>query len=253
MTLTGPQRLACSEVDVHFDGLQAIGGVDLHLGRGEILGLIGPNGAGKTTLVNVITGFQKPTRGSVTLDGRRLTGRGPARVARAGVARTFQAVRLFPRLTCRENVEVGAVSTGLSLRRARRVAEELLERFGMAEHADREAASLPYGLERRLGILRALAGRPAFMLLDEPAAGLNESESRELVLLLERIRDDHELGLLVIEHDMSLIMRLCSRLHVLNGGTTLAVGTPQEIRRHPAVLEAYLGHGFAGQDDARDR
>ena len=250
---TRPQRLSCEGIDVPFDGLRAIGGVDLHLDRDEILGLIGPNGAGKTTLVNVMTGFQRPTRGAVTLDGVALTGRGPARAARAGVARTFQAVRLFPRLTCRENVELGAVGRGASRRRAHRVATELLDRFGMLDHADQEAASLPYGLERRLGILRALAGSPAFMLLDEPAAGLNESESRELVELLEAIRREHGLGLLVIEHDMSLIMRVCSRLHVLAGGETLAVGSPAEIRRDPAVLEAYLGHGFGEDGDARDR
>jgi branched-chain amino acid transport system ATP-binding protein len=218
-----------------------VDGVDLTLRKSEILGLIGPNGAGKTTLVNALSGFQRPSSGSVALDGRDVTGWSPNRLARQGLARTFQSVRLFHGLTVAENVELGGVGVGTTRRAARRHATELLERLGLADKADMLAAGLPHGLERRLGIVRSLATRPAFLLLDEPAAGLNEQESDELVQTLTTIRDDFLCGLVVIEHDMRLIMRLCERIQVLDHGKTIAVGAPAEVRADPAVLTAYLG------------
>ncbi len=233
--------LELHDAHVSFAGVKAIDGVDLRLDRGEILGLIGPNGAGKTTLVNVLSGFQPPSPGRMTLDGVDVTGWAPRRLAHAGLSRTFQAVRLFARLTVRENVEVGLVCAGASRRAARSAALELLERVGLAAQAPRAATDLSYGDERKLGIARALATAPRFVLLDEPAAGLDEAESEELLATLAAIRADLGCGLLVIEHDMALIMRLCDRVHVLDYGRTLAVGTPAEVRRDPAVLAAYLG------------
>jgi branched-chain amino acid transport system ATP-binding protein len=233
--------LELHDVNVSFAGIKAIDGVDLQLRQGEILGLIGPNGAGKTTLVNVLSGFQRPSPGRLVLAGRDATGWSPSRLALAGLSRTFQAVRLFGRLTVLENVEVGLVCAGSSRRRAHGAALSLLDRVGLKEMAARRAADLSYGDERRLGIARALATGPRFLLLDEPAAGLNETESEELLDTLGTIRRELGCGLLIIEHDMPLIMRLCDRVQVLDQGRTLAVGTPSEVRRDPAVLAAYLG------------
>src|SRR6185437_14622564 len=199
------------------------------------------NGAGKTTLVNALSGFQKPTAGRVRLNGADVTGWLPHRLARRGLTRTFQSVRLFPGLTVLENVELGGVGVGLRRPSARRAARELLARLGLADRADQLATGLPHGLERRLGIVRALAARPSFLLLDEPAAGLNENESDELVDVLTLIRDDFSCALVVIEHDMRLIMRLCERIQVLDYGKTISLGTPAEVRNDPAVLTAYLG------------
>jgi branched-chain amino acid transport system ATP-binding protein len=234
---------------VHFEGVKAVDGVDLRLSPGEILGLIGPNGAGKTTFVNAITGFQPLTAGAVSLDGMDVSGWGAHRLARLGLARTFQSVRLFSQLSVLENVEVGAVGSGLARPAARRLAAELLERFGLADRAHQLGAGLPHGQERRLGIVRALAGRPNYLLLDEPAAGLNEAEGDELVASLAGIRGDFGCALLVIEHDMRVIMRLCERLQVLDYGKTIATGTPEQVRADPAVLTAYLGRR-RGEADA---
>src|SRR5262249_34503632 len=209
---------------VHFEAVKAVDGVDLQLQPGETLGLIGPNGAGKTTFVNAITGFQPPTAGTVRVDGRNVTGWSPSTLARFGLARTFQSVRLFPYLSVLENIEVGAVGNGSSRTAAPAFALQLLERFGRRELAYHQGAGLPHGQERRLGVLRALATRPRYLLLDEPAAGLNEHESDELVASLAGIRDDFGCSLLVIEHDMRVIMRLCERLQVLDYGKTIAVG-----------------------------
>jgi ABC-type branched-subunit amino acid transport system ATPase component len=233
--------LRAEGISVHFDGVKALEDVELELVHGEILGLIGPNGAGKTTLVNVLTGYQQPTSGTVWVGGREVTGWPPDRYGTLGLARTFQAVRLFAGLSVWENVEVAAASAGVAPREARALVGELLERLQLAEGADLVAASLPHGAERRLGVARALATRPRFLLLDEPAAGLDETESDELVRTLAAVRDDFSVALLVIEHDMRVIMRLCERIQVLDYGKTIAIGAPAEVRRHPEVLKAYLG------------
>jgi branched-chain amino acid transport system ATP-binding protein len=234
-------RLEAHGVAVHFEGVKALDGVDLALGAGDILGLIGPNGAGKTTLVNVLSGFQRPMQGSVLLGGVDVTGLSPHRRARRGLARTFQGTRLFGDLSVRENVEVAALATGSSARAARVRADEVLAEMHLATCADVAAASLPYGDERRVAIARALASRPQFLLLDEPAAGLNEAETDELTTILLDIQHRLECGLLVIEHDMPFIMRLCHRIQVLDYGKTLAIGTPDEVKANEQVLEAYLG------------
>jgi branched-chain amino acid transport system ATP-binding protein len=246
----GGELLEAHGLKVHFGGVRAVDGVDLVLNKGEILGLIGPNGAGKTTLVNALSGFQKPTAGTVSLSGDDVTGWSSPRLARRGLTRTFQSVRLFPGLTVLENVELGGVGVGMRRSAARRWASELLARLRLDHLADRWADGLPHGLERRLGIVRALAAKPRFLLLDEPAAGLNEQESDELVASLTLIRDDFECALVVIEHDMRLIMRLCERIQVLDYGKTISIGTPAEVRRDPAVLTAYLGRRAV---DAPDR
>jgi branched-chain amino acid transport system ATP-binding protein len=235
------ELLEARGLKVHFGGVRAVDGVDLVLRRGEILGLIGPNGAGKTTLVNALSGFQRPTAGTVLLNGADVTGWKPARLARRGLTRTFQSVRLFPDLTVLENVELGGVGVGMRRAAARRSAKELLERLNLDDKANLYGTGLPHGLERRLGIVRALAAKPTFLLLDEPAAGLNEGESDELVDVLTLIRDDFSCALVVIEHDMRLIMRLCERIQVLDYGKTISLGTPAEVRNDPAVLTAYLG------------
>jgi len=234
-------RLEVRGLSVHFEGVKAVDLVDLDLDAGEILGLIGPNGAGKTTLVNALTGFQRPTSGTVHLDGVEITRWAPEQRARRGLVRTFQAVRLFSGLTVLENVAVVATATGLSGRQGRRLAYELLEQADLSAFAHLRARGIPAGFERRLGIVRALAARPTFLLLDEPAAGLNESESDDLVASLQAVRERTGCGLLVIEHDMRVIMKLCERIQVIDYGKTIAIGTPDEIQRNPDVITAYLG------------
>ena len=234
-------RLEATGIKVHFEGVRAVDGVDITLERTEILGLIGPNGAGKTTLVNALSGFQRPTAGKVTIGGADVTSWPPERLARRGLSRTFQNIRLFPFLSVYENVEAGALSTGMRRRAATRWTDELLDRFFLGDKRAYDARALPYGDERRLGIARALATKPRFLLLDEPAAGLNEVESGELARSLREIHGTFGCGLLVIEHDMAVIMSLCDRIQVLDYGKTIAIGTPVEIRKDPAVLAAYLG------------
>jgi branched-chain amino acid transport system ATP-binding protein len=229
---------------VFFEGVRAVDNVDLGLAQGEILGLIGPNGAGKTTFVNVITGFQRPTHGTVTLGGRDITRLPPDARVRLGIARTFQGGRLFRHMTTLENVQLGAVGRGEPLKRAAGVARELLDRLGVAHLANEPAHILPHGEERLVGIARALATQPRFLLLDEPAAGLNDTESGKLADTLRVIRDELQLGVLLIEHDVQLVLTLCDRVQVLDEGKTLAVGPPDQIRADERVITAYLGtHG----------
>ena len=235
--------LEARDIRVHIRGVKAVDGVDLTLRRGEILGLIGPNGAGKTTLVNVLSGFQRATSGAVELDGRDITAWAAAEIAGAGLVRTFQDIRLFPGLTAFENVEVAAVSAGASRRRARSLTRDLLARMRLGHRAEVAAGGLPHDEERRLAIARALATQPSFLLLDEPAAGLTDAESDELVRALGAVRDALGLGLLVIEHDMRVIMQLSERIQVLDHGKTIALDTPARVRSDPAVRAAYLGTG----------
>jgi branched-chain amino acid transport system ATP-binding protein len=240
-TYTEALTLRVEGVTKDFVGLRALDSISLRLQQGQILGLIGPNGSGKTTLVNVITGFLKPTRGQVLVGDVDVTAWPPHKIARLGLARTFQTIKLFARLTVLENVEVAAVSMGLPRTQARQRAVEVLAALGAARLADLPAGALPYGEERRVEIARALATDPSFVLLDEPAAGLTEAESDELLQMLASIPDKTGCGVLIIDHDMHLIMRLCDRLHVLNYGRTIGEGSPNEVQSNPAVLEAYLG------------
>jgi branched-chain amino acid transport system ATP-binding protein len=224
-----------------YDGVDALVDVHLELGRQEVVGLIGPNGAGKTTLVNVITGFDFPTAGSVELEGREITRWSPQRRGRAGLARTFQQGHAFKGLTVRENVEVAALGVGASGRDARVRANRLLDALGLAGRADERAVSLPHGDERKLGVARALATEPRFVLMDEPAAGLTESEVPDLAAVVRSVRDNHDAGVLLIDHNVTLMFDVCDRIQVLDEGRTLAEGTPEEIRRNIDVANAYLG------------
>jgi branched-chain amino acid transport system ATP-binding protein len=238
---TDTQRLEAKDIVVAFGGLTAIDSVSLTLGVGEILGLIGPNGAGKTTFVNVLTGFQRPNRGRVSLGGVDITGLSAHRFARAGVARTFQAVRLFRDLPVIENLEAAAVGSGLSRRASRQRARKILEWIQFEHKAYHRADSLPYGEERRVGIARALATAPKFLLLDEPAAGFSDAECDDLMQLIGRIPDTFGCGVLLIDHNMRVVMGACRRVHVIDVGKTIAEGTAEEIQRHPEVIRAYLG------------
>jgi branched-chain amino acid transport system ATP-binding protein len=234
-------ELRASEMKVHFEGVKAVDGVDLNLRQDEVLGLIGPNGAGKSTLVNALSGFVKTTEGRVQLGDSDVTKWPPYKRARHGLARTFQNVRTFVGLSTIENVEAGAVATGLRRREAKLWAGEVLERMGLSSKADVPASALPQGEERLLGVARALAMRPHYLMLDEPAAGLNESESEALVRTLREVHKSFGCGLLVIEHDMRVIMNVCDRIQVLDYGKTICNGAPEQVRKDPAVLAAYLG------------
>jgi branched-chain amino acid transport system ATP-binding protein len=235
------QKLSIRNVSKSFDGLQALDNVNLTLERAEILGLIGPNGSGKTTLINVVTGLLPATSGQVFVGDTEITNQKPFKIAQAGLARTFQTIRLFRELSVLENVEVAAVSMGLSRQKARDLAYEVLENIGIDRWASKPAGALPYGLERRVEVARALATQPKFLFLDEPAAGLNEEESEDLLSILARLPGEKNLGLLIVDHDMHLIMKLCHRLHVLNYGKTIGEGMPAMVRKIPAVIQAYLG------------
>jgi len=240
-TEKGPGTLRASSVSRAFAGVEALRDVTLELHRHEVVGLIGPNGAGKSTLVNVLSGFDAPTAGTVELEGREITGWSAHRRGRAGIARTFQHSRSFRGLSVRENVEVAALGVGSRPALARRRAEELLVLLGLSAYADRPAAALAHGDERRLGVARALATEPRFVLLDEPAAGLPEAEVPEFAEAVRSVRDEHGAGVLLIDHNMALVMEICDRLQVLDQGRTLAEGTPAEIRVNLDVTAAYLG------------
>jgi branched-chain amino acid transport system ATP-binding protein len=233
--------LQVDRVTVDFQGLRAVEDVSLQVSPGEILGLIGPNGAGKTTLVNVLTGFQTISAGTVTLSGASVTAWPAWRRARAGLARTFQNVLLFPKLSVVENVEAGALAMGESRPAARARALEVLEWLELSHLARQIAVTLPFGAERRIGIGRAIAADPDFLLMDEPAAGLNDAECHELAGLIRRIRVEMGCGILLIEHRMSLVFQLCDRVQVLEQGRTIATGTPAAILQDARVRKAYLG------------
>ena len=235
------ETLRASAVSRSFEGVQALQDVNLELHSREVVGLVGPNGAGKSTLVNVLTGFDLPNSGTVELRDRDITGWSAHRRARSGLIRTFQHSRSLRGLSVRENVEIAALGVGVRLREARRRAGELLERLSLTDLADAPAGSLAQGDERRLGVARALVTEPAFVLMDEPAAGLPEVEVPEFADVVRSVRDDHRAGVLLIDHNMALVMGVCDRIHVLDQGRTLAGGTPAEIRGNLDVAAAYLG------------
>ena len=233
--------LRAAGVSRAFEGVQALSNVTLELHRHEVVGLIGPNGAGKSTLVNVLTGFDFPDTGAVELEGKDVTRWRPHRRGRAGLARTFQHSRSFRGLSVRENVEVAALGVGAGPREARRRADGLLESLQLSGYERASAGSLPHGDERRLGVARALATEPRFLLMDEPAAGLPEAEVPAFAEVIRSVRDDHDVGVLLIDHNMALIMGVCDRIQVLDQGRTLAEGSPTEIRGNLDVAAAYLG------------
>jgi len=231
-----------------FEGVQALREVTLELRRNEVVGLIGPNGAGKTTLVNVMTGFDRPTTGTVELEDRDITRWSPHRRGRAGLARTFQHSHSFGTLSVRENVEVSALGVGTSPRGARRRADELLRLLGLAGYAQAPASTLAHGNERKLEVARALAVEPRFVLLDEPAAGLPEAEIPGFTAVVRSVRDERGAGILLIDHNMALVMAVCDRIHVLDQGRTLAEGTPDEVRGNLDVAAAYLGESAVREE-----
>lgn len=238
---SSPGLLAVKDISMRFGGLAALDGISFEVPAGKVTGLIGPNGAGKTTLINIICGQMRPSEGHVSIDGRNIIGMAAHQVARAGLGRTFQNIRLFDRMSALENVTVAALSMGHAPGVARDIAIAQLERLGLAERGGDLAGAFAYGDRRRLEIARALALSPRFLLLDEPAAGMNPAETDDLVDVLARLRAEHDIGLLVVEHDMRLIMRLSDNMVVLNKGQKIAEGTPQQIRNDPAVVEAYIG------------
>jgi branched-chain amino acid transport system permease protein len=238
--------LEAVDVSKRFGGVHALRNVSLRLREGDVVGLIGPNGSGKTTFLNCLSGVFPPSTGRVALDGRPIPRRGHA-VARRGVVRTFQNIRLFGWLTALQNVEVGALGAGRARRgTSRRHALQTLAQLGIERLADRYAGTLSYGDQRRLEIARALAAHPRFLLLDEPAAGMNEGESAELGKAVQGIRKERGCGVLVVEHDLRLIMRICDHVVVLNEGEVIASGSPTVVRTDPAVVAAYIGTDDTG-------
>ena len=248
--------LEAHRIGIDFGGLTAVDEFSIIIGRTEIAGLIGPNGAGKTTVFNLLTNVYQPTRGSILLDGKSTAGKSTAEVNRMGIARTFQNIRLFKDLSVLDNVLIGlhnemdyrlpqAILRAPGYWRAERIAKEhaldLLSIFDMQDLYDTQAGSLPYGAQRRLEIVRALATNPSVLLLDEPAAGMNPSETAELMENIRKIRDTFQIAIMLIEHDMNLVMGICEGIAVLNYGRIIAKGTPDEIKSNPAVIEAYLG------------
>jgi branched-chain amino acid transport system permease protein len=254
--------LRVDDVNMNFRGLKALRGVSVTVRRGEIRGIVGPNGSGKTTLFNVVSGLYRPTSGTVTLAGRNVTGARSYRLAHAGVARTFQNLRLFPALTVRENVLVALDQSRMRSawryalwqpgvwqhdRRNRAEADEVLERFGLTPFANNLPRALPYGTQRRVEMARAMARRPDLLLLDEPAAGLNGDEVRQLSEIVRSVRDSGT-TVIVIEHNMGLVMSLCEQITVLASGAVIAEGTPADVALAPQVIEAYLGDSVMSAD-----
>ena len=254
--------LEVSHLTKSFRGLRALQDVDLQVNRDEILGIIGPNGAGKTTLFNCLTGYLSPTQGKILFQGQDITRMGTPTVTRLGIARTFQSIRLFGALSVLDNVciaqqlriQFGAIELLFGLgsfwRKERALTEQAmahLELFGLADHAAHQASSLAYGMQRRLEIARALATSPKLLLLDEPAAGMNISETDALHQMLLEVKRRFSLAIIVVEHDMRLVMNMCDRITVLNYGRVLSTGTPDAIRRNPEVIESYLGKSHSAE------
>lgn len=248
--------LDVSHMSIAFGGLRALEDVSVQVNENEFVGLIGPNGAGKTTFLNSITGYIRPSEGKILFNGENLVRKPPSKIANYGISRTFQNIRLFPKMTVLDNVSIPMHSTPkysvwaamLGLPSVKRVqidtekrALEFLSIMGLVEHKDRQAGTLPYGLQRRLEIARALAASPKLLLLDEPAAGMNNDECNELIELLRGIYKTFNLTVVMIEHHIDIVMKLCSRIYVLNLGKVLAEGTPKQIQTDPQVIKAYLG------------